>query len=292
MPKKTVAPPARPKKQGAPVKQVESYLIKRAPSTPAPGGISTDLDGYATCPAHAFLKQVCECADAFIHCKNKFTKRADGAYNKDSQDSLEIIANSLLVALMGHFETYQKYLFGGCFERSVYLREFDARRFFEGLKKANALPEIDPTRLAGYRNAPAPIGHILADVLRVWHYPEKVNDVFRSLCNATPFDDPAKVELGVLWQLRHSIAHTAGSLTRPDAEKVPALKRIAGRPIVLKPTGVEAICRKFHKIVKATNGAVAAAYVRQLRTTLKKDRVDEVKAFLAIDSPKADPWLK
>lgn len=281
-----------PKKLGAPAKKVQAYLVRRTPVVPPQGDISTDLEGYAQCPAHAFLKQVCESADAFIHCKNKFTKRQDGSYNKDSQNALEIIANSLLVALMGHFETYQKYLFGGCFERSVYLKNFEPQTFFDGLKRADSLPAINPTRLAGYRNAPAPVGHMLADELRVWHYPGKVNEVFKALCNATPFDKDAQEELAILWQLRHSIAHTGASLTRPDAQKVQALKSFAGKPIVLELPGFEAICRKFHRLVKQANGAVEAAFVPQLRPLLKSSRKQDVASFLKVASPKADPWLK
>ncbi|MFA7053735.1 MAG: hypothetical protein WC328_12025, partial [Kiritimatiellia bacterium] len=87
------------KKSGAPQKSLESYLA-------APGGKATSLADYMSIPAVAFLRYMCDAHDAFEHCKNKFTKKDDGAYMQDSDDSLRHIAVAILATTMGHFETY------------------------------------------------------------------------------------------------------------------------------------------------------------------------------------------
>jgi hypothetical protein len=281
------------KKRGAPRKKLTEYMISRDLPVVADGDITTDLNGYAACPAHAFLKQVCECEDAYTNCQNKFTKKKDGTYQKDSQDSLEILANALVVAIMGHFETYQKYLFGRCFEYTALFSEFDALTFFKQLKEKGISYDLDPARLAAYRLSAAPIGHLLADRLKVWHYPKQVNSLFQALCKCDdPFNTDSIAELDVLWQLRHSIAHTAGSLTLPDAQKVPLLSAFASRPIVFEPKAINAIARKLHRIVKSANHTIAKTFLARLRPDTEDPMKDEVKMLLEVRSPKGDPYLK
>jgi len=57
------------------IKHFEKYFVD------APGAHLTTLDAYAVCPAAAFLISVCDAHDAFVHCLNKFTKKANGDYN-------------------------------------------------------------------------------------------------------------------------------------------------------------------------------------------------------------------
>jgi hypothetical protein len=111
------------------LKAIEKYLVD------APSVHKTSLEAYSTCPAEAFLAGVCDTHDSFAHCLNKFTKKQDGAYNKDSEDSLRQISLALVGALMGHFETFQKALFAGLVERSVAFPGFDVDTFVSKIEK-------------------------------------------------------------------------------------------------------------------------------------------------------------
>ena len=54
----------------------------------------------------------------------------------------------------------------------------------------------------------------------------------------------------MLWQLRHSIVHTAGTIGRPDAQKVPDLASFGNHEIVAPPTFIDATARRLHRVVR------------------------------------------
>ncbi|MDU8925888.1 hypothetical protein RXV86_00660 [Alisedimentitalea sp. MJ-SS2] len=157
---------------GRKVKEFEEYLV-------GGGEAQVDHDQYIDCPASAFLRYCIEAKDAVDLCARHFPKKkSDGEYSKASQDSLEHIVIAMLPAIMGHFETYQRYLFAGVFDRTVFLEKFEVSAFFKRLAKETNI-EIDHLRLAAHRSGGASsVGLILADCMNGWHAPERVNEFF------------------------------------------------------------------------------------------------------------------
>ena len=98
---------------------------------------------------YARLRHLVEAKSAIDLCTRKFPKNIDGSYSKASLDSLQHLGVSVLPTIMGHFETYQRYLFGGLFDRSIHLEELNVDAFFTRLNKQGTV-SIDPVRLAAY----------------------------------------------------------------------------------------------------------------------------------------------
>jgi hypothetical protein len=271
---------ANNKKVGAPPKTLESYLS--APTTKA-----ISLTDYMNAPASAFLRYVCDAFDAFEHCRNKFTKKADGTYNKDSDDSLRHLAVAIVATTMGHFETYQKCLFAGLFERTRYFATFDPTRVSKELQN----PTIDLTRFCAYRGVAAPVGLTVADALPSWHSAEAVNRHFSALgMKQNVFSNDDIAALSLLWQFRHSIVHTGGWLTLPDSQKVKQLHGRGEQAIAFKHTFVNALARRLHKLVKAVNSRLADGISPLLKTPVAPEVQADLDAFLFISSPKP-VWL-
>lgn len=101
------------------------------------------------------------------------------------------------------------------------------RCLFKAIGKERKL-EVDLVRLAAHRSeGVAPVGMLIADSMRGWHDPEAVNGMFRAFGSGTDLFSRDDCErLAVLWQFRHSIVHTGGTLTQPDAQKVEAIKSL------------------------------------------------------------------
>jgi hypothetical protein len=251
------------------------------------------MTAYTDCPASTFLTYVCDANDAFVHCRKKFTKKANGAYNVDSEDSLRHISCSILATVMGHFETYQKCLFAGMFERTRFLQKLEVQKLIRAIEKAGDTSiEISPVRMAAYRGLSAPVGLLVADGLKGWHSASKVNAYFGAIVQNSQAFTPKDIEaLNVLWQLRHSIVHTGAWLTHPDAQKVAALSPRGDGPIVFQHTFINALARRLHKLVKGTNGRLDAGFTTLLGSATKPEVTADVHAFFNVDSPTAT-WLQ
>lgn len=269
------------KKAGAPQKQLQSYLVAGAT-----GG--TSMSDYLIAPAVAFLRQTCEAYDAFEHCKNKFTIKIDGTYNKDSEDSLRQLSLAITATVLGHFETYQKALFAGTFELSRHFTTFDLK----GAVKALGGPVLDIVRLAAFRGSTAPVGMSLADSLDKWHSAETVNSRFSALgIKQQVFSNGDILCLNVLWQLRHSIVHTGAFLTLPDSKKVPQLSSFGDTPIVFEHTFIDAMSRRLHKLVKGANQRLKTGITDLVGPSPSGTVTTELSDFLHVASPKP-VWLK
>jgi hypothetical protein len=85
----------------------------------------SSLAEYTKSPAVAFLREAVHIADAMNQCQRRFQKKADGSYNKDSQDSIYRLSAAALGSIMGHFETFQRYLFAGMVEATRHIPGFD-----------------------------------------------------------------------------------------------------------------------------------------------------------------------
>lgn len=235
---------------GRPKKEFHEYLTEASPS-------HVSHSDYIDSPATAFLKYSIEAKSAIDLCTRKFPKNNDGSYSKDSLDSLQHLIVSILPAIMGHFETFERNLFAGIFDFSVYLRDFNVERFFTDINRHTKLA-IDPIRLSAHRGIGASsIGSLLADSLNGWHDPEKVNMYFNAFkLEYQLFSTSDISKLNVLWQLRHSIVHTGGTLTLPDAQKVNELKAFGNKQIAFEKNFIFEVSRKLHPVVKKSSNGI------------------------------------
>lgn len=96
--------------------------------------------------------------------------------------------------------------------------------------------------------------------------------------------------LDLLWQLRHSVVHTAAWLTLPDSQKVKQLHGKGDRVIAFEHTFIYALSRRFHKLVKAANARLKVGFIPLLGATPPKEVLDDLDAFLLVKSPK-QVWL-
>lgn len=269
---------------GRPTKEFEEYIIDAR-------GRHVVHHDYVKSPASAFLKYTVEAKDAVNYCQRHFGTNNDGSYRSDALDSLQHIMVAFLPAIMGHFETYQRYLFAGVFEHSVLLRKFDVSEFFKSLaKRCNV--SIDPVRLSAYRGFDAPVGVLLADSMPGWHDPERVSTYFRAFGFETClFSGDDCKRLRVLWQLRHSIVHTGGSITIPDAQKINELERFGGKPAVFDNQFIFEVSRKMHPLVKGATSRVEKCFRDKLIEGISPSDTESIERLFEVKSTVA-VWLR
>ncbi|EFI23914.1 hypothetical protein HMPREF9016_00087 [Neisseria sp. oral taxon 014 str. F0314] len=247
---------------------------------------------YLIAPASAFLKYTIETKDAVQLCIDHFPKKQDGNYKKASADALQHFVQAMLPTVMGHFETYQRYLFAGAFERSVYLKEFDISNVQKNLRNATQI-DINFSKLAAYRNfSNISVGFLLADAMNDWHNPNSVNSYFKIFTGKGNIYEPDVInKLKVLWQLRHSIVHTGGTLTQVDSQKVLELNTFGDKYIFLEKQFTFELARKFHKIVKASTNTLKTAFMGRLISNISKVDRDNIEKFFEVKSS-CHVWLR
>ncbi|MDX1919427.1 MAG: hypothetical protein SFU25_01675 [Candidatus Caenarcaniphilales bacterium] len=252
---------------------------------------------YSTSPGNAFLKYSREAKDAVEYFRNnvKKLKKHKIKFKQDDADaSLELIVISFLPSLMGHFVTYQKHLFAGIFEMSIFLKSFDEKSFIKMLQDAkssestgNGSIKLDAISLCSYRNFQPEhsglksfVGLYLADNLPGWHDPIKVNNYFKAFGFSTDFfnNEDCK-ELKVLWQLRHSIVHTGGTLTRPDSQKVSTLRNLSGKTIVFEDNFIWIFARKIQQIIHTSSQRLETAFFNDLVSNVSSEETKRMKIF-------------
>ena len=269
---------------GRPRKEFEQYLCE-------PQGTPISNEEYLKSPATTFLKYVVEAKSSIDLCIRKFPKNQDGNFSSDSLDSLQHLQSAILPAIMGHFETFQKSLFSGMFDMTVYRNNFKLDAFIKKLNDSNVI--IDITRLSAYRNiGTSSVGSIISDALSGWHNPETVNKHFGAYgMNYQFFSNDDIKKLKVLWQLRHSIVHTGGTLTLPDAQKVEQLKNFGNKNIVFENNFIYEVCRKLHPIVKKSTSGIGTAFKGNLLPDLSNDINSSIDKFFEVKSS-INVWLR
>lgn len=269
---------------GRRVKEFHQYLI------PSPGVTHVSHAEYLKEPATAFLRYVVEAKSAVDLCLRKF--KSNGAYGNDASDSIRHISVAMLPAIMGHFETFQRYLFAGAFEKSVYLSGFDVDKFFKRIEK-NADLSVDLVRLSSYRGGSGfSAGIIIADSLPGWHSPERVNSYFSAFdLNRQLFGNTESSRLKVLWQLRHSVVHTGGTITIPDAQKVPELANSGGSTVAFENNFIYEVARKLHPVVKSATEGFGGVYKQALKTGLPITATKSIDDLFSVRST-VNVWLR
>lgn len=256
-------------KKGRNQKKLWDYIIESDDS------IHVSHQDYVKSPATAFLRYCTEANNAVGYCQKYFRT------NKDGLASLQYISSALLPTIMGHFETYQRYFFAGLFELSHLINGFDVKAFFgegKGIGKEN----IETKNLAGYRGLPATAGILLADNMSSggWHDPEKVNKYFNSFkLDVSIYSINNCIDLKLLWQLRHSIVHTGGTITIPDAQKVDKLLKHRGKVVVFDNNFIPEVCKEFHPLIKGATERIYKGFEKNLitlATTQEKERLKEL----------------
>lgn len=255
------------------------------------GTSNVSYEGYLINPGTEFLKYVVDANDAVEYCQNNFKKNADGSYNKDSNINLKNISAAMLPAIMGHFETFQITTFALLFEFSRFINGFSEKEFFSKLTKSNV--QIDLIRLAAFRGQNASVGLLLADNLKDWHNPHKVNEYFSSFDLNNQFYNKSQItNLQILWQLRHSIVHTGGWLTRPDAQKIKQLNIYANKPLLFNDSFIREVARKIHPIIKDVMKRLQTAFENKIiLSNIPKEEKDKIDKYFKIES-RYNSWLK
>lgn len=280
-----------------PAKNFEDYIIEAESK-------AITLDDYTRSPATAFLKYVVCAKDAANQCARKFKTTAKSRiYTRDALESIYLINAGLLASIMGNFETYQKYLFANMFEYSVYLNKFDVKEFLKDLKKSiksesSTKFDVDFVKVAGYRDSAVPVGLILADQLSNWQSPTIVNSYFKSFRledvahhKLDIYSNDSKEKLSVLWQMRHSIVHTASTITLPDAQKVTSLNGFGGKVISLDRMFINEVARKMHLIIKNATENMKSIYVHNLKHTTPVDISSRIDELFKVSST-CSTWLR
>lgn len=249
-------------------------------------------DDYLKSPAAAFLKYSVEAKSAIDLCIRHFPKNQDGNYNKDAVDSLQHLVVAVLPTVMGHFETYQRYLFAGIFDFSVFLAGFKVDEFFKKLSKETNI-QIDWPRLAAHRATGAnSVGTLLSDSMSGWHDAERVNRYFNCFeLQYVPFSGDDIERLSTLWQLRHSIVHTGGTLTLADAQKVGSLKNSGGRNIAFEKNFIFEVSRKLHPLVQTATEGLGSAFMARLIGNLTEEDRTKIDTFFEVKTS-VGAWLK
>lgn len=142
--------------------------------------------------------------------------------NNGSQELRDSSMQSILVSsfafLMGHFETYQKAQIAALINSKDFYEFYDDMTISKGFEKLGC--NITIQNIICETLDPREPGHIIVDCLPGWHDPEKVNQYFKPLLKNFDFYSSSDIdELKFLWQLRHSIVHSSGVVTRVDSIK-------------------------------------------------------------------------
>ena len=251
-----------------------------------PAGWPDALAAYPETPASAFLTELIHLCDSVNHCRRLFTKTQTGNYTKDSRDSLYRIQASTLAAAMGHFETFQRFLFAGVIEATRLIPVFDFAECCKKLEKDAGL-SIDLPHMFAYRGQPAPVGQLVSDSLPGWHDPHRVNRYYKAVLPDLNFYAKAEAEtLRTLWQMRHTIVHTGGWLTQPDAQKVTALNDFGDQPILLGGRFTETAGRRLHRIVRLSVDRLRTKFRAELPSDLESYEKIEIKKLFQVRSPR------
>jgi hypothetical protein len=268
-------------------KKVTDYLFQ--PTSNAGHITHTEYTAY---PGTAFLKFCLEAKDSIEFCKQHFPKHpGNNRPTIESNIKIQHIVNSTLALIMGHFETYQKYLFAGTFERTIYFDRFDSAKFFKNISDKGTF-ELSLLHLLGYREEPMTAGILLADHIGAWQSPEKVNTYFNAFEFATQlFSNDDCDDLKTIWQLRHSIVHTAATITRTDAQKASDLSKIPGRNIVFTNKFIYEFVKRLHSLVYNANKRISKAVEARLKKGVSLSDKAQILSFYEVNS-KNGLWLK
>ncbi|MEX2581155.1 MAG: hypothetical protein WD342_19005 [Verrucomicrobiales bacterium] len=243
-------------------------------------------------PAGVFLREVVAICDSVTHCARHFARKKDGSLTKDGSDSYHAILTSSFAVMMSHFEIYQRQQFAEFINYLDFIKTVDDTQLAKGLEKQGC--ELSIIRLLAGRGDPREPGQIIADALTGWHDPTKVNTlyslVFRDL---SFFSNEYCRELSLMWQIRHSIVHTGGVITREDCMKHSQLQGYQDRQLRFDEGFIVAVARRFHIMLQKSLAPIKVQVRNSLVTTVTEgeDLDDWTNVICGYTSPRAS-WFK
>lgn len=237
-------------------------------------------------PASALLRRLSGQWDAINHCKNKFPRKVSREYTSASLDSLHVACVAVFATMMSELETFQRVLYAGCYEYSIHLAAFEPDQAFKNLDKK----ELSPRLLAGYRGAHASVGRLVADSLGNWHDPAAVNCAFHGFAKWQLYDAVAIEDLKLMWQLRHSIVHTGGWITRPDSQKLSAISGLADHPITVGFPFIDSATRRLYRTISACVSNYGHAYIGRLAPATPAPTRAEIDDLFSVSGPR-NAWI-
>lgn len=249
------------------------------------------IEEYDVSPGTALLKYLVGAKNAIENVKKAIkSKNKKNSLQDVNIHHIDEIIVSMLPAIMGHFETYQRHLFAGMFNYSIYLKNFNLRKFLRSFNDFS----IDIEKLSAYRGETIPnVGMLLADSIAGWHNPEKVISYFNAFDLKTCiYDGEFKENLEILWQLRHSIVHTGGTLTTTDAQKNNNLSssyKNGVKQIIFKDQFISEITRRFHPFIKNSTERIGNAFNKNLKDTTPLESKTNIEKFFHVTS-KINAW--
>ncbi|MNG07339.1 hypothetical protein D3C84_906340 [compost metagenome] len=94
-----------------------------------------------------------------------------------------------------------------------------------------------------------------------------------------------------MWQLRHSIVHTGGTITIPDAQKVSELSALSGKTIAFENNFIYEVARKIHPLVKVSTEGFGAAFKANLKQNLDPAITNKIDELFSVRSS-VNVWLR
>jgi hypothetical protein len=198
---------------------------------------------------------------------------------------------SSFALLMSHFETFQKELFSESISTLDFMKLADDVSVAKSLEKVGCVVSIQ--RLLAGRGDPREPGHVIADAIQGWHEPEKVNRIFETVFDKYDlYSKEFSSEISLMWQLRHSIVHTGGVITREDSMKHPQLVRYGDRKLQFDEGFIIAVARRLHIITQVTLDGLK----KKVHSVFRQDSVtDDIDGFIdgifGCSSPRKS-WFK
>lgn len=185
-------------------------------------------------------------ATAFL--ENLLQIRDAASKATQNTESMQIWLCSLYSYAMGQFELYIRRQFTEVLNTSTFFNSYDSTGIAERLRKAGCVPTIESI-LVDSANEWEP-GWLISEAMPGWHDPEKVNQYFRVLFpDFCLYSIEQSERIRLMWQIRHLIVHTGGTITRYDARKNRLLHRLGDKKLHLSETSIDSLAHWLNAIV-------------------------------------------
>lgn len=203
-------------------------------------------------PAQAFLTEAVNICESLRCCTENFPRLNSGEFNPEAESAFQVVAASAFALLMSHFETYQKRQVAVLINHFYDFNSSDEKTLNEKFQKDVS---ITVSSLLSEIGEPREPGYIIADCLRSWQNPEKVNSYFQILFKELSFySNDDVMALKFLWQIRHSISHSSGIVTRPDSIKIKALRQYRDKKLRFQENFILETTKYFHSMLQKSLG--------------------------------------
>lgn len=247
---------------------------------------------FAEKPFTAFLTQAVHLTDSFNSCIRHFQRKPKRRteFTKDSVHSMHEIAPLILASLMSNLELFQRSLFARLIDLTQEIPDYSVSELEKKLRDNRLNFSIGS--LLGYRGTAAAAGQIICSALSGWQNPRKVNEYSQMFFNIDKmYSEDICKKLCILWQLRHCIVHTGGTITTPDSQKLESLKLYGGRAAVFRHQFVRATVIDFHRILKEVRDDYCIRVRGRFGDAYRGDLKCRLDNLFSLDSPRKS-WLK